>query len=224
MQVDRQASLLTDQVSHRTLICEATLTESQGMQSAAVQALLANRGKLISGNADGTIQIWDSAAPFAQLALFSLPPSDRSAVCSLAQAEDILWCGHESGSIFIWDVETRKVKRNIVAAHGPIWALQSVVQGQELVASAGADGAVKLWDARQSSLARHFSTGCPVYALASGQGYLVSAGHDGAIHLWDPRGGSSHPLGSLQVPAWMISDLSAGSCTFTHHVSFRNVE
>ena len=61
------------------------------------------------------------------------------------------------------------------------------------MASTGADGVVRLWDARQAGLAGELSTGCPTYCLAAtppsagASQALASAGHDGHVRLWDLR-------------------------------------
>ena len=90
--------------------------------------------------------------------------------------------------------------RNISAAHeGAVWALQRMAQAPELVASAGADGTVKLWDARQVKQVGQVQTGNAAYALAAGQDMLISSGYDGSIRLWEARAGLMRLAASLQV-------------------------
>merc|ERR1719231_1044336 len=70
------------------------------------------------------------------------------------------------------------------------------------MASAGADGTIKLWDARQAESIRQWAVTGATYALASTGGaapLLISAGHDGLLRLWDPRGATSEPLSMLQA-------------------------
>ena len=57
------------------------------------------------------------------------------------------------------------------------------------MASAGADGAVRVWDERQArAVAELPQVGCALYALASHpNGALVLAGHDGVLRMWEPR-------------------------------------
>ncbi|KAL1515460.1 hypothetical protein AB1Y20_002084 [Prymnesium parvum] len=90
--------------------------------------------------------------------------------------------------------------RNLSSAHdGPVWALQRTAEVPEAVASAGADGMVKLWDARQVKPAGQVQTGNAVYALAMSRGTLISSGYDGIVQLWDIRMGSVSLAASLQA-------------------------
>ena len=98
------------------------------------------------------------------------------------------------------DAEAGTMLRNLSAAHeGPVWSLQRMPQAPELVASAGADGTVKLWDARQVKPAGHVQTGNAAYALATVQDMLISSGYDGSIRLWEARAGAMRLAASLQV-------------------------
>jgi WD40 repeat protein len=58
------------------------------------------------------------------------------------------------------------------------------------MASGGADGAIRLWDARSSARAGEMHAGAPVYALAAtsdtgADAMLVSAGYDGSLKVCD---------------------------------------
>ena len=70
------------------------------------------------------------------------------------------------------------------------------------MASAGSDGAIRLWDARSADPLMTWLTGGPTYALASTGGdspCLISAGHDGMLRLWDPRAVGTEPVASLSA-------------------------
>ncbi|KAL1515459.1 hypothetical protein AB1Y20_002084 [Prymnesium parvum] len=189
------------------LVREATLerkhSESHVGHTGAVHALLMHRGRLASGSADCTVRLWDTAS-HAQLTVLSLPFSqpqvEHTAVCSLEQSVSSLWSAHHGGSLNIWDAEAGTMLRNLSSAHdGPVWALQRTAEVPEAVASAGADGMVKLWDARQVKPAGQVQTGNAVYALAMSRGTLISSGYDGIVQLWDIRMGSVSLAASLQV-------------------------
>jgi len=150
--------------------------------------------------------MWDTTkdGSAAQLNVLSLPMSlhetEHTAVCALEQSTAGLWSAHHGGSINIWDAEAGTNLRNLSAAHdGPVWALQRMAQSPELVASAGADGTVKLWDARQVRAAGQVQTGNAAYALSAGQDMLISAGYDGSIRLWETRMGAMRLAASLQA-------------------------
>ena len=102
---------------------------------------------------------------------------------------EILWSGHWNGSVNLWDAAAGSLLRTLARPHGGCaWALQPLT-GQAM-ASAGADGVIRLWDARQAEKVHEWGSLGATYALASTGGstpLLVSAGHDGEIRLWDPR-------------------------------------
>jgi len=169
-----------------------------------VQCLLMHRGKLASGGADCTVRLWDPDKQWQQLNVLSLPVSmphaKPTATCCLEQTDAGLWSAHQGGSINIWDAEAGTMLRNLEKAHdGPVWALQRMAGVPELLASAGADGMVKLWDARQVKPAGQVQTGNAAYALATGQDVLISAGYDGCIRLWEARAGTARIAASLQA-------------------------
>ena len=71
--------------------------------------------------------------------------------------------------------EAGALSRSLVAAHdGPVWGLQRWAAAAEIVASAGADGAVRLWDARQATVVHELAAECAVYALAAGATHALT--------------------------------------------------
>ena len=168
----------------------------------AVQALLMHRGRLVSGSADCSVRLWDLDTRSLVLGMtmpIAMPQREMSAIHALAHSPDpttgraaeTLWSGHWRGSINLWDAAAGSLLRNLSKAHdGCVWSLQPLPYAPELMASTGADGMVRLWDARQAGLVGALTAGNPTYCLASSGGpnaLLVSAGHDGHLRLWDVR-------------------------------------
>lgn len=150
----------------------------------------------------------------------------RTAVLALAETDGgELWAAHKGGSINAWDGATGALVRNLpshkrapavitfpiwqvrnlpTAHDGPVWAVQPLAHADGRMASAGADGYVRLWDVRQPRPTEEYETGCAVYALATGagagglgEGLLATGGYDGCLRLWDAR--SSNLLTNLQA-------------------------
>ena len=149
---------------------------------------------------------------------------ERTAVYSLAPTRSGIWCGHWGGGLGTWDPATCTLVRSVRGAHqGAVWALQTLADpggggigggiGSSM-ASAGADGAVRVWDERQArAVAELPEVGCALYALASHpNGALVLAGKDGVLRMWEPRAARlrlgtpahSSPVRSLLVHGGML--------------------
>jgi len=163
---------------------------------AAVHCLLPHRGMLASGGDDCTVRLWDVGAR-AQRGTCVLPPTtpseEHTAAYALAESAAGLWCGHWGGTVNLWDSATCSLLQTMRGAHqGAVWAMQQLPSGIGAdVATAGADGAVRLWDSRQQRAAAELPpVGCALYALAwhgGGSGVLLFGGYDGALRGWDPR-------------------------------------
>jgi WD40 repeat protein len=88
--------------------------------------------------------------------------------------------------------------------------------GRDLVASPGADGAVRIWDPRTGDDHRVLSApGGPVRVLAAvatdGRYLLASAGDDGAVRIWDLATGTlEHTLAGPAAAVWSLCKVDAG--------------
>ncbi|NMO56458.1 hypothetical protein HH310_35430 [Actinoplanes sp. TBRC 11911] len=95
-----------------------------------------------------------------------------------------------------WTRTRPRQERTVLEGH--VQAVYDVcpvlVEGRNLLASAGEDGDVRFWDplTNQSERVMHCHEDC-VRGLcsvrAAGETLLATAGHDGTIRLWDPAGG-----------------------------------
>jgi WD40 repeat protein len=79
------------------------------------------------------------------------------------------------------------------------------VDGQHLLASAGYDGAVRIWDpatGQQRAILEGHQAGvtavCPV--TVDGQHLLASAGDDGTVRIWNPAAGQVQALVRVDGP------------------------
>ena len=93
-------------------------------------------------------------------------------------------------------------RRALTGRIGPVFAVAfgALPGGQVLLASAGVDGAVRLWDPGSGTpvgepLTGHTGLTHPVFAVAfgalpDGRALLASGGLDGTVRLWDPGTGA----------------------------------
>ena len=117
----------------------------------AVMSLLAHRGLLISGSQDQSVRLWDLKESGCVGSLWQATDGqaskERNSVHSLAIAKrDQLACGTWGGTIRLWDLHRSRCTAKFDAHSGAVWSML-VADGK--LFSAGSDGTVKLWDARQ---------------------------------------------------------------------------
>jgi WD40 repeat protein len=115
----------------------------------------------------------------------------------------------DDGMVRLWEAETRRLVRLLVAHGGAVRGL-AWSPGGRFLASAGDDGTVRLWEADAGLLLRTFrGHKGPVAAVAwSPDGAtLAGGGRDGVVRLWKPADGSSlsqtlaHPA-AVEAVAW----------------------
>src|SRR5690348_5541816 len=100
--------------------------------------------------------------------------------------------GSLDGSVRVWDIAARSERH--VLRHGSAVTAIACSPAQDVVLSAGNDGAVRFWNlADAQPTPREFATrhAGAVHALAfSGDGgFAASAGEDRVIHVWHVRSG-----------------------------------
>ncbi len=118
---------------------------------------------------------------------------------AIAYSDDggLLVAGCEGGSLHYWEKDVALGVRgaegspHVVAAHqGPATA---VVAAKGLLASAGTDGKILLWNLPSEKIVATLDAGAVVRALAATPDgkLLASAGDNGIVQLWDPATGKA---------------------------------
>jgi len=92
---------------------------------------------------DGTIRVWNLDR-FECLA--TLEGHAKITCCAGCNEGKVILAGTEEGTLRRWDVTTKTCVANITAHQGPLRSL-SVNAGEDMVATTGGDGAIRLWRA-----------------------------------------------------------------------------
>ena len=141
---------------------------------------------LATGNADGTVRLWD-AATHRQITTLTGP---AGAVDSLAFSHDgtTLATGNADGTVRLWDAATRRQITTLTRSLGQVTSLGSSRYGT-ILAVGGADGTVQLWDAatRRPIPGPPTSHDGSVFGVAFNlDGTILATGYaDGTVSLWD---------------------------------------
>jgi WD40 repeat protein len=90
--------------------------------------------------------------------------------------------------IRLWDASSLRQTRVLRGHAGAVYALDYWTDSS-LLASAGWDGKVKVWDLKSDSQSLTFDAGAKQFAVAfapeSSLKYLASAGEDGVVRIWN---------------------------------------
>jgi WD40 repeat protein len=179
---------------------------SKVMEAGVIHSVAVSRdGSLIAtGGVDGAVRLWDgkNSRPIG-------PPLEgpKGPVWSVAFGRDgSLVSGSDDGSVWVWEWDAKRdieqpIGRRIDggASDGlPVYSVAFNADGSRII-SAGADGFVRLWDAKnrdghKASQIRAFS-GASQYihsaALSPDSSLIVSVGGDDTLRLWD---GGNRPI------------------------------
>jgi F-box/WD-40 domain protein MET30 len=122
-----------------TGLCLATLKG----HTRVIRALQFDECKIVSGSMDATIRIWN-AKTFECIRVLT---GHRQGVVSLHFLDKLLVSGSVDGVIKVWDLSAGRVFR-LTGGH-PNWVNCLQIINKNLLASAGDDGRVILWDLEQ---------------------------------------------------------------------------
>jgi WD40 repeat protein len=138
---------------------------------------------LASGSDDLTVWDTGSGKPLGRIA-----PGSWTTSLAFAPAGDLLFSGHDDGTVRIWNARTLQPAGAIPAHPLPISALAIRKNAPEL-ATAGEDRLIRIWDLKSGqcaqTLAGHTDR-IPALAWQPAGDMLISAGWDTTARVWAP--------------------------------------
>lgn len=166
---------------------------------------------------DGVVRLWDPS----RRELVGSPllghggPVWRGCAVPDPRGGDRLATAGGEGEIWLWDLATGgPVSRPMRGHTGTVWdvcALTGQRPGAQLLASAGSDGTIRIWDTSPTALVPESAASGPT--PVTGVTYLPDAGPrpviaatrtDGSVRRWDPVTGTpvGAPLAGHDGPVW----------------------
>ncbi len=195
----------------------ADLRGHRGWVNALGTVEVAGRELLASAGRDRVLRLWDPAD--GRLVRAVDTGRGRGWIFALARlrtgGRTLLAAGHGTGSVTVWDAESGEPEVELTGHRGFVWTLCEVPDGEvsggtgsdgtgsdgtvsdggdALLASAGRDGLIRLWDLQRRCEVRAFTSGTgPVFALCradvGGRTLLVAGGDGPGTAVWDPATG-----------------------------------
>jgi WD40 repeat protein/transcriptional regulator with XRE-family HTH domain len=153
------------------------------------------------------VELHDSSLAGSEVVDCALADAFEFGICvALSQDGSYLAAGTTSGELRIWRVADRAPVLAVRAHVGMIWDL---ALGSSVIATAGQDGAARLWDLEtvrlRATLEGH-EGGVRSIALSRDGPLVATGGQDGTVRLWDV--GSGRSLTTLQGHAGLVQGVA----------------
>jgi WD40 repeat protein/serine/threonine protein kinase len=161
---------------------------------------------VVTSGSDGRVVIWDATRGIAN----EFVPHE-TAVYHVVFSADGRWLASSArdGTVQIYDVATRALAQRL-AAHQGIAARVGFTPAADRVVSAGADGAIRVWQMDGAALATLPGV-APVadMAVSSANDRVVVIDKGGKVSLWDLEGLPAIPRDPAARRAWLDAATSA---------------
>jgi WD40 repeat protein len=191
---------------------------------------------IATGGHDRTVRLWDPQRCQQVLPTMEGPSSPVTSICVLSAADGPqLVTGHENGEICCWDPVRKLPLPGTVPTASARLIVAALPSAGRLVAAAGSDGVVRVWDLDAGQPVGPDGIGHerPVVRILNLPriGRFATAGDDGTIRIWEadglpapragPRGRRARPpnrrvwRSAAGEPEWTVTAGDDGTLTYT---------
>jgi WD40 repeat protein len=155
--------------------------------------------RVLVGNDDGTLSLWDLRAR----SLVRRWRAHAGAIHGVAFSPDSRLCasGSDDGTVKLWRIPSGEPVRTLLGHSGWVGQVSFSADGAHLV-SASADGTLRTWDVESGTSERVFrghSTWVRSATFVGDGNEIVSGGYDQDVRLWDARTGA--PTRTMRGPS-----------------------
>ncbi|WP_103342505.1 nSTAND1 domain-containing NTPase [Amycolatopsis sp. CA-126428] len=151
----------------------------------------AGRLVLATGDRDGTVRLWDLAAP---------PATPVDGVNAVTEFRDhggrrLLAGAGDNGAVRVWDAGTGELMRTLTSDRDVTWSVAAVRgrDGRTLLATAADVPAIRIWDFGSGELVRTLdghTSGVEALVVVPGRPWLASGSRDCTVRVWDADTGA----------------------------------
>lgn len=157
---------------------------------------------LLASIGDGGVLRWQDMTTGEMVASHATKLGDCG-VMAVNPRNAVTVCGHGNGTITMWTPNANAPVVRMLTHAGPVRALAVDAQGRHL-ATAGADGQVKVWDVRTFKPLHAYRSRAPVTAMSISQRALLAVGSPRVVTVWRDA------LATKAASPYMRVDLPAG--------------
>jgi serine/threonine protein kinase len=166
------------------------LVRTVPLDAGTATALAADGRRAAAGHKDGSVSVWDLDAG-DKVAAFKRNASAISAVAFMG-TQDRFAVSARDGTVTLFDTASRNTPVPVLEGHEGAADALAYSPANGLLASGGADRAIKLWNTGNYSVSRIYrghNEAVTALALSPDGRLLASASLDGAVRLWSTSSG-----------------------------------
>lgn len=185
----------------------------EGLEADRVFAVRFRRdGYVVSGGADGTVQIWLPSAHDSHPPFVAHRHQGRVRCVAVSEDGNRIASGGEDHTVRLWNPESDHAA--IAIEHGNLVRSVAMVPRLRAVASVSDDRTIRIWDSlsgRPLWFALGYATGQKCVASLPGYPCLVTGGNDGTLRVWNYM--KSHCIAEVKAHAgglWAIATDARG--------------
>ncbi|WP_232835554.1 TIR domain-containing protein [Actinocorallia populi] len=173
------------------LLCDSRtglpLRTLQGHRDRAYAVLYAGEDLLVTGAADGTLRLWDTATGRQRHAVDVHPDGVWPVVADAGGA--LVAAGDATGTVRIWRTASMEPHASLPGHAAPVYTCAFSPDGR-FVVTGDAAGTVRVWSGDGGLLHTMEGEGAVFRLIFSADGLLITGDELGRIRVWDPPSGA----------------------------------